>query len=715
MRCWESTCRVLGLVSAAAWLTMAAGTASAADAKPLITAREGTLNLRTGDVALEAQPNLLLAGAFTGTHVVLRLAGPLNADREAQLAAAGVRLRGYLPTNCFIADVTGTTPARVAAAGCVAGAYAYLDSWKLDPAIAAGHGEDLLVNFWLFEGQAPEATLAQVAAAAGMVVVETEQVGAGWRIAASGPAANIEALASVADVQYIEPLPEYVLRNNVTTRWTIQSGITNVTPLYARGLTGAGQIIGVIDGGLGTLHCSFADTVNPIGPLHRKLVAYNGTQFYDQHGTHVSGTAAGDAGADTFNTRGVAYGARIAFSTYPSASETSVFTKHMTHYSQGAFIGTNSWGTDSTRSYDGGSRAIDTFLHDNDDALVTHAASNGSIVTNPENAKNSLCVSASVNGSGLDQMCAGIGGSGPTLDGRRKPEVTAPGCSIASSSGASGCTTATLNGTSMATPAVGGLAVLVRQYYVNGFYPTGSAVTGDAFSPSGPLIKATIVNGAQDITTAPGYPSDREGWGRVLGDASLFFGGDTRTMVVREARNASAGALSSGDSYGCAITVASDTLPLRITMSYHDAPAQVNAALTPVNDLDLIVTSPDGTEYRGNVFANGFSVAGGSADSLNNTEQVHIAAPLAGTWSIRIAATAVNAGPQGYALVASGLVGEGTHCPGDFNQDGGVDGLDIEAFFIAWSAGEAAADLNEDGGIDGGDIEAFFLAWECGC
>jgi hypothetical protein len=163
------------------------------------------------------------------------------------------------------------------------------------------------------------------------------------------------------------------------------------------------------------------------------------------------------------------------------------------------------------------------------------------------------------------------------------------------------------------------------------------------------------------------------------------------------------------------MTVASNTLPLRITMCYHDAAAQVNAALTPVNNLDLVVIAPNGDVFRGNAFADGFSIAGGAADTLNNTEQVHVQAPLAGTWTIRVEGTAVNAGPQGFAIVASGLVGETAPCPGDFNQDGGVDGLDVEAFFSVWTAGEAAADLNQDGGVDGGDIEAFFMAWESGC
>ncbi|MBS0195299.1 MAG: hypothetical protein JSR77_00920 [Planctomycetes bacterium] len=53
-------------------------------------------------------------------------------------------------------------------------------------------------------------------------------------------------------------------------------------------------------------------------------------------------------------------------------------------------------------------------------------------------------------------------------------------------------------------------------------------------------------------------------------------------------------------------------------------------------------------------------------------------------------------------------------CYGDFNQDGGIDGSDVDAFFAAWEAGDASADVNLDGGVDGGDVATFFAAWEAG-
>ena len=56
-----------------------------------------------------------------------------------------------------------------------------------------------------------------------------------------------------------------------------------------------------------------------------------------------------------------------------------------------------------------------------------------------------------------------------------------------------------------------------------------------------------------------------------------------------------------------------------------------------------------------------------------------------------------------------------TVCIGDFDANGGVDGGDIEAFFLAWEHADLRADVNSDGGIDGGDIETFFTRWVGGC
>jgi hypothetical protein len=53
-------------------------------------------------------------------------------------------------------------------------------------------------------------------------------------------------------------------------------------------------------------------------------------------------------------------------------------------------------------------------------------------------------------------------------------------------------------------------------------------------------------------------------------------------------------------------------------------------------------------------------------------------------------------------------------CPADFDQDGGVTGADVEAFFFAFESGDPCGDTDLDGGITGADVEAFFIAFEAG-
>jgi methionine-rich copper-binding protein CopC len=54
-------------------------------------------------------------------------------------------------------------------------------------------------------------------------------------------------------------------------------------------------------------------------------------------------------------------------------------------------------------------------------------------------------------------------------------------------------------------------------------------------------------------------------------------------------------------------------------------------------------------------------------------------------------------------------------CTADYNNDGGVDGDDVIAYFADWDSGLIAADFNNDGGVDGDDVIEFFGAWDLGC
>jgi hypothetical protein len=71
------------------------------------------------------------------------------------------------------------------------------------------------------------------------------------------------------------------------------------------------------------------------------------------------------------------------------------------------------------------------------------------------------------------------------------------------------CGTVVMSGTSMA-PAIAAAGAMVRQYYQDGWYPTGTKVSGNGFIPTGALIKATLLNGTVDMTGISGYPGTKK-------------------------------------------------------------------------------------------------------------------------------------------------------------------------------------------------------------
>jgi uncharacterized repeat protein (TIGR01451 family) len=93
--------------------------------------------------------------------------------------------------------------------------------------------------------------------------------------------------------------------------------------------------------------------------------------------------------------------------------------------------------------------------------------------------------------------------------------------------------------------------------------------------------------------------------------------------------------------------------PFKVTLVWSDAPALPAASLALVNDLNLRVTNPGGEVYWGNNFASGWSWSGGSADVVNNVENVYVQSCEAGTWTVEVLGQNVPQGPQPFALLAS--------------------------------------------------------------
>jgi hypothetical protein len=51
-------------------------------------------------------------------------------------------------------------------------------------------------------------------------------------------------------------------------------------------------------------------------------------------------------------------------------------------------------------------------------------------------------------------------------------------------------------------------------------------------------------------------------------------------------------------------------------------------------------------------------------------------------------------------------------CVADYNNDGGIDGDDVIAFFIDWDNSNPCADVDASGSVDGDDVIVFFGQWD---
>jgi hypothetical protein len=489
-------------------------------------------------------------------------------------------------------------------------------------------------------------------------------------------------IAHIDDVRYIEEIKEFV-DDNVNAATTNQSGTAGTGTVWNQNLRGEGQIIGILDSGPADInHCFFQDpTDNTVRPAHRKVVDLRNANADPAggHATFVAGCAAGDDfnNPGTHNRRGGAWGARLVIGNRNDlalfSGTASLLSELNDAASAGATIHSNSW---HENNVDGSNQAIysqasvdvDTFTWNNEDHLILGSAgNNGEEQGAPGTAKNAICVAAAQADPNENNL--GDGNPGPTADGRRKPDLVAVGCNIQSATVGTACTTGPRSAcaTSYSTPHTAAAAALVRQYFSEGWYPTGSPQPHHSFTPSGALLKAMLLNSARNMTGVAGaIPDMNQGWGLIRLDDVLFFSGGPLNLRVWDTRNEDG--LLTGETREHHIDVASNTQRLKVTLVWTEPPGAANTTTALVNNLDLQVISPDGTQtFRGNQFAAGVSTTGGAADTTENIETVLINTPAAGDWTITVAGTAVNVGNpgQGYALVVTGDLTEPPASTGD--------------------------------------------------
>jgi subtilisin-like proprotein convertase family protein len=732
-----------------------------------LAASDGEVALRSGVVRPAGNESPSGESGTDGPErFVVKFANSPGWHEKGAVEMAGGHVVAPLPGQAYLVTVPQGRAVSLSTIPGVMWATPYLPQHKISPEIAevvskSDEEADVIVLLHLFPDADANAVAAELSASG--LRVEGASNGSRFdrivmRMAPAEVASHRAGLAERNDIFWIEKRHRRYLTND-NSIWVGQSGLYggNATPVFDHGIYGTGQTAAVLDTGLDADACYFRDDVNGLPPTNtsggttvdnnqRKVIAVD---FLDSgenpsdptnwdtqgHGTHVAGTLAGDNMYTPIEHDlgdGMAPAAKLIIQDAGYAADacgdlpgigcpvTDLVPIFQQAYDQGARVHSNSWNDNENaavqNNYTDASEDVDEFMWNHPDFLIVFACGNdvyGGFGTmgSPSTAKNTLSTGGTFGGENGEYL-SDISAWGPTDDGRLKPDVVFPGASITSAGNDSNittnnCSTSGMTGTSMTAPGVSGMALLTREYFMDGWYPTGSPTPANGFTPTAALLKAMLINSGTKIGwDAEGRPLQipgiEQGWGRVLLDDALYFAGDSRGLWV--------------DEYDSGFTAPSDPPviyqlemedtgePLEITLAWTDYPSTPAATTHLINDLDLRVDGPSGG-FVGNNFLYSVSLPGGEHDRLNNVEGVIIEDPAPGIYSIRISPHAIPSGPQPFALVVTGgrfSVTAGpqpahwSHIVDDSGPNANGDGVldpgetaNIEV--TLWNAGDAAA------------------------
>ena len=604
---------------------------------------------------------------------------------------------------------------------------------KLDPTfndelIAAQTSQSVDVEIELFDSPEAAESIDRIKAIAASVTREPRRFLNFVVLSVTVPTDRLLEIADFDDTLFINPTRTFVTQDERSA----QIIAANLTPdgaqptgpgyrawLAAKGLnTPADFVLDMTDSGIDrgstsefSVHPDFLDADGHSRVAYSFNYATDG-QIDDRrgHGSLVASVAVGLGASDREDQSGYMLGlgidpmARVGasriFDFHGTVNSRLSFTSvASTAYGAGARISNNSWGS-GTNGYDATAQEYDALVRDaqpvtagNQEMVFVFSAGNngaGGHISSPGTAKNVITVAASENyrPDGLDSCnLDGLGGigpdgannaldilrfssGGPTLDGRAKPDITAPGTHV---SGAVSRATSLIgdglcpgvpfyqppgqqfytwsSGTSLAAPHITGAASLIRRFF------TARNLLGDNRAPSPAMTKAFLINSTSYLTgdnAGGNLPSGRQGWG--LADLARAFD-DTKRQLVDQSLLFT----ESGQSYEIEGSLTDRSQPLRVTLCWTDAPGSLAGAAL-VNDLDLEVTVGGVTLYRGNHFDGALSASDGDADRLNNVEAVIIPAsafPEGVAGNFRITVRAAN-------IAGDGVPGNGNLLDQDF-------------------------------------------------
>ncbi len=472
---------------------------------------------------------------------------------------------------------------------------------------------------------------------------------------------TISLLSARPDVVFIEnEITEFIpLSDKTSAMHGVAPGLHGMD-----GLTGEGVVIGVGDGG------SLGNHIDFNGRTHDEAAAH--ITVYGAHPDVVSGIIAG-RGNINGQFQGVAPHSEIVLD-----KVTEIITDLPEHYQNyGLTLTNNSYGTsftcESQGAYQYNSAYLDNLALQYDDVLHVFASGNNGTQTcgsYPEGyatlvkaynvSKNVLTVgAANVRGDRMQ-----LSSAGPAQDGRIKPEIISLGQNVYGANRDYGY--GYLSGTSGATASATGTLALLSERYKQ---------LHNGQNPKAALLKALVCNTARDKGAAG--PDFLTGFGlmdagaalNVLENGDFLLDNLNHQSEIKE----------------YTIEVLPGTKEARFMLYWHDNESFSGSVSSLVNDLDITVIAPDGTEFLPWVLnpsvSNVSDLALRGMDHVNNIEQVTIADPQAGTYTIRVSST---------VLVEDGLEFVFTHDirQPEFSMIYPYEGVSLcpgEEIFISWN------------------------------
>lgn len=227
------------------------------------------------------------------------------------------------------------------------------------------------------------------------------------------------------------------------------------------------------------------------------------------------------------------------------------------------------------------------------------------------------------------------------------------------------------SGTSMSAGAVSGLLGLMQEFFEEELQRP--------YSPA--LFKALLINGARsanpDYSLQVTNQVNWQGWGLVnLANTirDTMTTDPEETWPIRFVDQSPTNALATGESRSWDLSIPAATnraAPLRLTLVWTDPPANPNAGIKLVNDLDLVVSNTATHEvFYGNSFAQNSDFTSGinltnqepTDDIINNVENVYLENPIGSNYVVSVVGKRVNVNAttkpeegirQDFALVVS--------------------------------------------------------------